>query len=62
MKIYLVYVGTVGIIVLYQPLATDVPDFDGAILAATGNASSIGMEPHRINSTVVIDESVDALS
>ena len=62
MKIYLINFGTVSIIVLYKPLATDVPDVDGAILATTGNASAIRMEPHRINSAVVIDESVDALS
>ena len=62
MKIYLINFGTVSIIVLYKPLATDVPDFDGAILASAGNASTIRVEPHRIDSTVVIDESVNALS
>ena len=62
MKVYLVDFGTVSIIVLYQPLATDVPNFDGAILATTGNASTIRVEPDRIDSTVMVDKSVDALS
>jgi hypothetical protein len=62
MEVNLVYFGAVGVIVLYQPLAPDVPYFDGAILATTGNASAIGVEPHRIDSAVVVDKCVDALS
>ena len=62
MEVYLVYFGTVSVIVLYQSLAADVPDFDGAVLAATRHASAIRVEPHRINSAVVIHECVDALS
>ena len=62
MEVNLVYLGAVGIIVLDQPLAPNIPYLDRSVLAATGNASAIRVEPHRINSTVMIDKGVDALS
>jgi hypothetical protein len=43
-EIDLVNVGAMGIIVLDQPLASDIPDLDGFILTSAGNTRSIRME------------------
>ena len=36
--------GVMGVVVLDKSLTADIPNFDFAILCATGNASSIGVE------------------
>ena len=43
-EVDLVHVGAVGIVVLNQPLASDVPNFDGFVLRTTGHTSTVGME------------------
>ena len=62
MKVNLVYLSAVGIIVLDQPMAPDIPYLDCSVLAATGNACAIRVESHRVHSVVVVHKRVDTLS
>jgi len=61
-EVDLVHLGAVRVVVLNQPLAPDVPDLDGLVLASTGDAGAIRMKAHRVDATVVVDEGVDALA
>jgi len=62
MEVDLVYFSAVGVVVLNQPLAPNVPDLDGAILAAAGDAGAIGVEAHGVDAAVVVHERIDALA
>ena len=62
MEVDLVHFGAVCVVVLDQPLAPDVPDLDGLVLAATGDARAIRMEANRVDAADVVDEGVDALA
>ena len=55
-------IGTVGIIVLNEPLRPNIPDFDFLVLSTRSDASAVRMELNRVDSGVVIAESVDNLS
>ena len=61
-EVDLVYLGAVGIVVLDKPLAPNIPYLDRSVLAATGNAGAIWVESHRVDSVVVVNKRVDALS
>ena len=62
MEIDLVNVGAVSIIVLDQPLASDIPDFDRFVLTTARNTSAIGVELNRVDSGTMILERVDLLT
>lgn len=62
MKIDACDIGSVGIIVLDEPLRPDVPNLDAAILRATSDAGSVWMELDRVDSPLVVDKCVYELS
>lgn len=61
MEINLIYFWAMRIIMLYQSLASNIPNFNGLVLTATGDASTVGMELYGVNASVVIDKGFDFL-
>ena len=43
-----------GVVVLDQPLASDIPDLYCSVATSTCNASAIGVEPYRVDLLIMI--------
>jgi hypothetical protein len=55
-------ISTVGIVMLDEPLTSDIPNLDCLVLAATGYASAIRVKLNRIYSAVMITKLIDHLT
>lgn len=62
MEINFVNVGAVSIVVLDQPLASDIPDLDRFVLTSARNTCAIRMELNRVNTGTVVLERVNLLT
>lgn len=61
MEIDLIYVVAMGVVVLDESLASNIPDLDGLILTATCHTGTIRMELDRVDGLLVVAELVDLL-